>query len=175
MALAILLQLPTMLSMLAWLGWGIRFTVMASRQSGLDGAPDIMHEFVAIPKLCQGGLSTLVCQAHIWRRMVIYLTTSLGWIPVLVIWVLPSNIWSHITEDSAIRLNDVSMMRLMRVPWLMMPVMMTFYPSIIALFTFMWDDNQDHLPYLRTGIVLVDIASIIYGIWLVVWSRMLHD
>eukprot|EP00951_Prasinocladus_malaysianus_P000355 scaffold2669_cov41-Prasinocladus_malaysianus.AAC.1 len=141
-ALAVMLQLPTMLALLTWLAWATRFMISANGNStSTDTAqqpqPNYSYSYndesyysygleqqhVAIPKLCQEGLASVACQAHIWRRMLVQLSISFTWMLALVVWVLPSNLWSEVTELSAVRLNDISMVRQLQLPWLLIPLL----------------------------------------------------
>eukprot|EP00951_Prasinocladus_malaysianus_P013413 scaffold101321_cov40-Prasinocladus_malaysianus.AAC.1 len=67
------------------------------------------------------------------------------------------------------------MIRQLRLPLLVMPMVLICYTNRIALLTIMWRDDQDDLLWFRAAVIFLTIFAIIYGFGLLIWSRLLHD
>eukprot|EP00951_Prasinocladus_malaysianus_P021928 scaffold182370_cov28-Prasinocladus_malaysianus.AAC.1 len=100
---------------------------------------------------------------------------GLVWLLIVVVLVMPSFLWSPIVERSARRLNDISLMRQLKLPRMLLPLILI---NAIVMAMFFWSllseaaGNNVMVQYVYVALSLV---AVVYGLAMLLWSRLLQD
>ena len=165
-ALTLLLQLPTLVL-------AASLTLVPSLLSLKDVMAEGSHD---IPTMCQEGAgSSVACQVMVWRRFVL----QVSWTPVYILAVMylttPRLMWGAIAEKAAAAVDDIGLMRLGMLPWLLLPL--AFGNTVLGLvfYFFLWGDHQEVNETLLFAWFAGCLILIVSGVIILSWTRVVQE
>jgi hypothetical protein len=171
-ALAMMVQLPSAGVALAMLHPALEeYRLYRAHANGAPRDP-----ILAIPEVCVQNIDSFACHSHLWWRPASQSAWTLMLMMFISVLCVPAIAWSPVSEQAARHFNDASLLRMIRLPWLLTPVIVVLVcDTLISGWLLQTEGGLDSYVTVRQVRLAVILVAAAYGLGLFVWSRLLQD